>query len=127
MQDFRALRVWSAAHRLTLAVYRITRVFPAEERYALVSQLRRAASSIGANIAEGCGRASSADARRFCHQALGSVCEVLDHALLARDLGLLDEASFRAVERDASLVRRMLIRLIQRMDARVRWERGGRA
>ena len=115
MQDFRKLRVWSAAHRLTLLVYRATAGFPPGERYGLVSQLRRSSASIGANIAEGCGRGSDADARRCFQIALGSACEVLNHALLARDLGLIDEASFVALEDEASPVRRMLVRLVERL------------
>lgn len=115
MQDFRHLRVWAAAHTLALTVYRVTARFPPDERYGLVSQLRRSAASIGANIAEGCGRSTDADARRCFQIALGSACEVLNHALLAHDLGLLNEAEFALVDRHAMPVRRMLIRLIERL------------
>ena len=115
MQDFRNLRVWRAAHTAALNTYRLTSGFPIQERYGLVSQLRRAASSIGANIAEGCGRGSDADTRRCLQIAFGSACEVLNHALLSRDLGLLDDASFRALEAELSPVRRMLVRLIERL------------
>ena len=115
MQDFRNLRVWRAAHGVALATYRVTAAFPADERFGLASQLRRAAASVGANIAEGCGRSSDADTRRCLQIALGSACEVLNHALLARDLGLLDEATFAELERELSPVRRMLVRLIERL------------
>lgn len=116
MQDFRNLRVWQAAHQLTLSVYRATAAFPQGEEYGLISQLRRASVSIGSNIAEGCGRSSDADTRRCLHIALGSACEVLNDALVARDLGLLDEPGFTALESHMSPVRRMLIRLIERLD-----------
>ncbi len=56
MQDFRHLKVWEKAHQLTLSVYEVTRSFPRDELYGLTSQLRRAAVSVGANIAEGCCR-----------------------------------------------------------------------
>ncbi|MGH9655933.1 MAG: four helix bundle protein [Bryobacteraceae bacterium] len=56
MQDFKQLKVWQKAHQLTLSVYRITADFPRQELYGLTSQLRRASSSISANLAEGCGR-----------------------------------------------------------------------
>ena len=115
MQDFRNLRVWRAAHQATLAVYRATAAFPPREHFGLTSQLRRAAASIGANIAEGCGRSSDAEMRRCVHIALGSACEVLNHALLARDLGLLDETSFTALESELSPVRRMLVRLLEHL------------
>ena len=117
MQDFRNLRVWTAAHRLTLTVYRATDRFPSSERFGLTSQLRRSAASIGANIAEGCGRGSDPDARRCFLIALGSACEVLNHSLLARDLGFLDAASFDAVEAEAAPVRKMPSRLLSRMSA----------
>ncbi len=65
MEDFKDLVVWTKAHQLTLAVYKQTRAFPKEEMYGLTSQVRRASASIGANIAEGCGRRSDAEMRRF--------------------------------------------------------------
>ena len=61
MQDFRNLKVWDKAHRLTLAVYKATVSFPKEELYALTSQIRRSSASIPSNIAEGCGRSGGAD------------------------------------------------------------------
>jgi four helix bundle protein len=115
VQDFRNLRVWRAAHVVAVTTYRVTATFPADERFGLVSQLRRAAASIGANIAEGCGRSSDADMRRCLQIALGSACEVLNHALLARDLGFLDEHALHVLEQELSPVRRMLVRLIERL------------
>ena len=56
MKDFKELRVWAAAHELTLCIYGLTRQFPKDEAYGLTSQVRRSAASIGANIAEGCGK-----------------------------------------------------------------------
>ena len=112
MRDFQTMRVWRAAHRLTLTVYRTTDRFPSSERFGLVAQLRRSAASIGANVAEGCGRGSDADARRCFQIAFGSACEVLNHTLLARDLGLLDANAFATIERESEPVRRMLNRLV---------------
>jgi four helix bundle protein len=112
MRDFQTMRVWRAAHRLTLTVYRTTDRFPPSERFGLAVQLRRSAASIGANLAEGCGRGSDADARRCFQIAFGSACEVLNHTLLARDLGLLDAAAFATIERESEPVRRMLNRLV---------------
>jgi four helix bundle protein len=87
MRDFRELKVWEKAHRLTLDVYRVTTVFPREELYGLTSQIRRAAASIGANIAEGAGKNSRPDFARFLQMALGSASELEYHILLSRDLG----------------------------------------
>ncbi len=114
MQDFRKLRVWQAAHSYALLVYRVTAGFPQDERFGLTSQLRRAAVSIVANIAGGCGRGSDADARRHFQIAPGSACEALSLALLARDLGFLSAERFAEVERELAPVRRMLVRLIER-------------
>jgi four helix bundle protein len=82
VQDFRELRVWQKAHQLTLTVYRMTSDFPRSEMYGLTSQIRRAASSIGANLAEGCGRTGDAEFARFRSIAMGSASELDYHLLL---------------------------------------------
>ena len=71
MQDFKQLQVWQKAHQLVLDVYQVTQQFPASEQYGLTGQTRRAAASIPTNIAEGCGRDTSVDFRRFLHIAMG--------------------------------------------------------
>jgi four helix bundle protein len=65
MQNYKELKVWEKAHLFTLRVYTVTKLFPKEEIYSLTNQIRRAASSIPANIAEGCGRNSNLDLARF--------------------------------------------------------------
>ena len=82
MKDFRELKVWRKAHELTLAVYQITASFPREELSGLTAQLRRASSSIAANLAEGCGRNGDAELARFCSMAMGSASELEYHVLL---------------------------------------------
>jgi four helix bundle protein len=89
MEDFKNLRVWAKAHELTLSVYQRTRDFPKEEMYGLTSQMRRSAASVGANIAEGCGRRSDGEMRRFLQIARGSASELEYHLLLAKDLRFL--------------------------------------
>jgi four helix bundle protein len=76
MRNFRELKVWEKAHELTLLVYRNTKSFPKEELYGLTSQIRRACSSIPANIAEGCGRQTEKDFSRFLQIAFGSASEL---------------------------------------------------
>src|SRR5215218_10090217 len=120
MGDFRRLRVWRAAHRLTISIYRATERFPSAERFGLASQLRRSAASIGANLAEGCGRGSDADASRCFQIAFGSACEVLNHTVLARDLGLVGPEQYDEIERQAEPVRRMLFRLVAGLRAQRR-------
>ena len=87
MKDFRNLVVWQKSHKLTLDVYEATRKFPKEELYGLVSQLRRACSSIPCNIAEGCGRRGNGEFHRFLQIATGSASEVEYQLLLAHELG----------------------------------------
>lgn len=117
MQDFRQLKVWQKSHELTLAVYRETAAFPKSELYGLTSQLRRASSSIPANIAEGCGRGGDADFARFLQIAMGSATEVEYHLLLASDLALLADDAHQALEAQTTEVKRMLASLIKTLKA----------
>ncbi|MGC1788691.1 MAG: four helix bundle protein [Terriglobales bacterium] len=105
--------MWRKAHEMTLETYRVTVAFPREEMYGLTSQLRRAAASIGANIAEGCGLRSDGEMCRFLQTARGSASETEYHFLLARDLHLLTEKDFEILTRKADELRRMLTGLMQ--------------
>jgi four helix bundle protein len=120
MKDFKELRVWSKAHELTVLVYKLTRAFPRDEVYGLTSQVRRSAASIGANIAEGCGRRSDGEMARFLQIARGSASETEYHLLLAKDLGFLQEGDFRAAEESVVAVQRMLTALVQKVQPRGR-------
>jgi four helix bundle protein len=113
MQDFKQLKVWEKSHQLTLDVYRATVSFPQEERYGLTSQIRRAASSIPANIAEGCGRDSQGDFLRFLRIALGSASELEYHLILACDLDYLPDADFEPLNRAVVEAKKMLTALIR--------------
>src|SRR6266496_2173632 len=98
MEDFKNLKVWAKAHQLTLVIYQNTRKFPREELYGLASQIRRASASIGANIAEGCGRRSDPEMKRFLQIARGSASELEYHLLLAKDLQYLTVEEFTDLE-----------------------------
>lgn len=89
--------VWEKSHRLTLAVYKTTSIFPDSERYGLTSQLRRSSGFIPANIAEGCGRNGNHDFARFMQIAMGSACELEYHLLLARDLKYVDPKEHKSL------------------------------
>jgi four helix bundle protein len=117
MRDFRELQVWKKAHELTLDLYRATKMFPREERYELTNQIRRCSASIGANIAEGCGRRGNGELHRFLQIASGSGSELEYHLILARDLDYLPETEFRDLLTKTVQMRRMLNVLIQRVDA----------
>ncbi len=115
MRDFRNVKAWQKGHALTLDVYRVTRGFPADERYQLTNQIRRAASSIGANIAEGCGRGTDPDFRRSLQIALGSANEVQNFLILSRDLSFLKVADYVRLETLVIEVKKMLTSLICRL------------
>lgn len=118
MEDFKDLRVWAKAHELTLAIYEKTNLFPKEELYGLTSQIRRASSSIAANIAEGCGRRSDGEMKRFLQIARGSASELEYHLILARDLKLLSSSEYKQLEPKIFEVQRMLAALVQRLCVR---------
>jgi four helix bundle protein len=115
MRNYKDLLVWEKAHRLTLAVYKITLVFPKDERYGLTSQIRRASASIAANLAEGCGRRSDGGMARYVQIAMGSGAELSYHFLLARDLGFVPSAEYEALNSDISEIMRMLSALSGRL------------
>jgi four helix bundle protein len=115
MQDFRNLDVWKRSHELTLAVYRATKIFPENERYGLTSQLRRGASSIPANLAEGCGRGTDPDFGRFVQNAMGSASEVEYEFLLARDLDYLEANSYETLNDEIVGIKRMLASLLRKL------------
>jgi four helix bundle protein len=112
LKDFKELKVWHKAYDLSLAIYEASKSFPREEMYGLTSQLRRAAVSIGANIAEGCGRRSDGELVRFLQIARGSASEVEHHLLLARDLKFLQAVTHQDLEKRLQEVQRMLTSLV---------------
>ena len=117
MRDFHKLKVWEKAHRLTLAAYKAAAQFPKAEYYDLARQLRRAAASIPANIAEGCGLSGQADIVRFLHIAMGSASEAEYHLQLARDLALLNADLHDHLAREVTEVKRMLTSLAHKLKA----------
>lgn len=100
---------------MTLTIYKRTRTFPNDELYGLTSQMRRASASVGANIAEGCGRRSDAEMKRFTQIARGSANELECHLLLARDLHYLSIDEFEELEAKILEIQRMLAALSQRL------------
>jgi len=111
LESFRDLEVWQKAHRFVLGIYRLTKAFPDEERYGLISQMRRAAVSVPANIAEGFKRRGWGDKARFYNIAEASLEEVKYYLILAKDLGYAaDTASLMTT---AESVSQMLYRLIE--------------
>jgi four helix bundle protein len=118
MQDFRNLKVWDKAHRLTLCIYGSTKSFPKEELYGITTQMRRAAASIGMNIAEGCCRKGDAEMGRFLQMAIGSASELEYQLLLARDLHYLNGPEHVQLDTQMVEVKRMLASLIRAVNAK---------
>jgi four helix bundle protein len=112
MQDYRKLRVWQKAHQLTLETYAVSARLTTPQGWPLRHQLLRASISVPSNIAEGAGRGSDPDFRRFLRHSLGSLNEVEYDLLLARDLGFVPAAEHSRLSAQLEEVRRMLSGLI---------------
>jgi four helix bundle protein len=117
MQDFKELKVWQKAHQLALDAYQMTSRFPREEMFGLTSQIRRAAVSIAANIAEGRGRGGDGDFKRFLQIAQGSAAELDYELLLARELHYITPEQHAGIQSQVEEVGRMLNRFIQTLAA----------
>jgi four helix bundle protein len=116
MQDFKKLKVWEKAHQLTLEVYSSSKKFPKDEMFALTSQIRRASSSVAANIAEGCGRKSKNEFSHFLAIAIGSISEVEYFLLLSKDLNYMTQTEYEKLNNMANETKRMLISFQQKVE-----------
>ena len=117
MKDFRELKVWEKSHALTLAIYKATDKFPKQELYALTNQIQRAAVSIPANIAEGCGKNTDAELARYFQIAMGSSSELEYLLLLAHDLGYIPDDTYTTLNANLIEVRKMLNAFLQTLRA----------
>jgi four helix bundle protein len=115
MQNFRNLIVWQKSHRLALDTFAVSATLSHPRSYFLRDQLVRAALSVPANLAEGCGRTGDRELRRFVRMALGSASELEYHFLFARDLGLLPKSAYERLTAATIEVKRMLTGLAGRL------------
>jgi len=113
MKDFRSLQVWEKSHQFTIGLYKATSGFPKSELYGLTSQIRRAASSIPTNIAEGCGRGSDKDLARFLQIAMGSASETEYLLMLTLELGFIDVDLSKEYIDQIQEIKKMLASLIK--------------
>jgi four helix bundle protein len=113
VKDFRSLKVWEKAHELVLKVYKATDSFPKHELYGVTSQIRRAAVSVPTNIAEGCGKDSDGELKRYFLIAMGSASELEYLLILARDLNYLKDEAYREMQSQLVEIRKMLNAFIQ--------------
>jgi len=113
IRSFTQLNAWKEGHKLVLSIYRLTRAFPAEEAFGLVSQMRRSAVAITSNIAEGFSRQSYKEKVQFYAIAHGSVTELQNQLLISRDTQLISKADFEKVAEQAIGVHKLLSGLLR--------------
>ena len=105
---FEKLDVWQRSITLASTIYRVTKQFPDNERFGLTNQLRRAACSISANIAEGSGRQSNKDFQRFLNIAYGSLLEVVSHLHIAKQQEFISDEDFHSLVTECETISKML-------------------
>ena len=115
MRDYQKLAFWQRSHQLTLRVYKATKSFPKEETYGLVSQMRGSSASIPTNIAEGCGRLSIAELKRFFIIAAGSSSELHYQLILSKDLNYLPESLFKELIEEITQIKKMIHRYCEKL------------
>jgi four helix bundle protein len=120
IQSYQDLQVWQNGMDLAEQAYQLTRSFPKEELFGLTSQIRRAATSIPANIAEGWGRQTTREFRQFLHNAQGSLRELETHLLLALRLNLATNDQIQPLLEMCQVLGRQLINLLRSLSARKR-------
>jgi four helix bundle protein len=119
IKSFTDLISWQKGHELVLAIYDLVKKFPVDEKYALSAQLRRATVSITSNIAEGFSRRSYADKKHFYTMSHGSLTEVQNQLLIARDTGMITQADFSDVANLAIEVHKLLSGLIKKTEEKL--------
>jgi four helix bundle protein len=127
LKSFQELEVWQKAHHLALQTYRVTDSFPDRERFGVVSQIRRSAASIPANIAEGFGRRTTKELSQFLTNTNGSLEETRYFLILSRDLGSLKGPDFEDMEKQCSSVAQMISGLGRSLKSRLAGVHGSRS
>lgn len=100
IDNFTKLIAWQKCHKIVLEIYKITKNFPSEEKFGLSNQIRRASVSVTSNIAEGFGRKSSKDKSHFYSMAKGSLLEIQNQLIIAKDLQYIKEKEFDTISKD---------------------------
>ncbi len=115
MRDFHQLAIWQQSHKLALKIYKALKSFPKDEIFGITAQMRRSSSSIPTNIAEGCGRMSDAELKRFLIYSSGSCSELEYQTLLSKDLGYLPEEISTEITNDIIQIRKMIFAFINKL------------
>ena len=108
IKSFFELDCWKYAHKFVLAIYAITKKFPGDERFGVVSQLRRAAASITANIAEGFDRFHYKDQIKFYYQSRGSLAETQNFLVLSKDLAYIEQGELTDLLEETIVIYKLL-------------------
>lgn len=112
MNNYKELEVWKRSIKLAVKMYKLTAILPLEEKFRLVSQLRRCAVSIPSNIAEGSGRKSNKEFSQFLSIAYGSLCELDTQVIISMELGFLKNQDLEEIEKEVGELQKMLFALI---------------
>ena len=115
MKDFKQLAVFQKTRIFNKEIYLKTKNFPAEERFGITNQIRRASVSIATNIAEGCGRNSDKDFARFLNIAYASACEVECLLLISSDLELIDRQTLSSLQKKLDEIKKMLFAFVKKL------------
>lgn len=115
IRSFRDLEIWKRGINLVEDIYEITKPFPKEEKYGLISQMRRAAVSVPSNIAEGFGRFHSKEYRQFLHISLGSCAELITHIVIAERLKYISKRISDELSQEVSEISKMIMCLIKKL------------
>lgn len=118
IKSFTDLQAWQEAHKLVLLVYQLTDVFPSDQKFGLVNQMQRAAVSVSSNIAEGFSRQSLLEKKQFYYQSLGSLTELQNQLLIARDLKYLPKEQFNDAAQISVSVSKLTNALIKYVKAK---------
>lgn len=113
VKSFTDLNTWKEGHLLVLAIYKMTKLFPSDEKFSLTNQIRRASVSVTSNIAEGFSRNSNKEKIQFYYTALGSLTEVQNQLLISRDLEYINSSLFKELSQRTVTVSKLLNGLIK--------------
>lgn len=113
IKSFTDLNAWKESHSLALDIYKITKLFPPDEKFGLIDQMRRCAVSITSNIAEGFSRKSKKEKAQFFYTSLGSVTELQNQLLLVRDIGYMQRSDFKLLADKTVVVSKLINGLIK--------------
>jgi len=114
IKSFTDLKVWQEGHKLVVLIYQLTKNFPSKETYSLIDQMRRSATSITSNIAEGFGRQTYKEKIQFYYLAQGSLTELKNQILIAKDVGYLKALNLKKLANQANITHQLLQGLISK-------------